>query len=123
MPDHLTRTALARDLAEVIVRRDHPLAGRAVVTPRDLADEDWIATPEGSICRQWLLRMYDGTGRLPRIAHVAMEFDSHLALVRAGLGIALIPGSAARPSARTWRPCRSPTRCRAARSSRCTAAR
>jgi len=35
--------------------------------------------------------MYDGTGRFPRIAHVAMEFDSHLALVRAGLGIALIP--------------------------------
>jgi DNA-binding transcriptional LysR family regulator len=35
--------------------------------------------------------MYAGTGRLPRIAHTAMEFDSHLALVRAGLGIALIP--------------------------------
>ena len=35
--------------------------------------------------------MYDGTGRAPRIAHVAMEFDSHLALVGAGLGIALVP--------------------------------
>jgi DNA-binding transcriptional LysR family regulator len=35
--------------------------------------------------------MYDGTGRLPRIAHVSTEFDSHLALVRAGLGIALVP--------------------------------
>ena len=35
--------------------------------------------------------MHDGTGRLPRIAHVSMEFDSHLALVRAGLGIALVP--------------------------------
>jgi DNA-binding transcriptional LysR family regulator len=91
VPDHLARTALARDLAEVIVRRDHPLAGRAFVTPRDLADEEWVATPDGSICRQWLLRMYDGTGRLPRIAHVSTEFDSHLALVRAGLGIALIP--------------------------------
>src|SRR6185437_10137463 len=87
----LARTVVASDLAEVIVRRDHPLAGRAVVTPRDLAGEDWIATPEGTICRQWLLRMYDGTGRLPRIAHVSMEFDSHLALVRAGLGIALVP--------------------------------
>jgi DNA-binding transcriptional LysR family regulator len=91
LPDHLDRIPLAQDLADVITRRDHPLAGRAVVTPRDLAGEDWVATPEGSICRQWLLRMYDGTGRLPRIAHVSMEFDSHLALVRAGLGIALIP--------------------------------
>ena len=35
--------------------------------------------------------MYEGTGRQPRIAHVAMEFESHLALVRAGLGIALVP--------------------------------
>ncbi len=35
--------------------------------------------------------MYDGTGRPPRIAHVSTEFDSHLALVRAGLGVALIP--------------------------------
>jgi DNA-binding transcriptional LysR family regulator len=91
IPDHLTRTALARDLAEVIVRRDHHLAGRPVVTPADLAGEDWVATPEGSICRQWLHRMFDGTGRLPRIAHVSLEFDSHLALVRAGLGVALIP--------------------------------
>src|ERR1700722_2642295 len=91
VPDHLARIAVGRDLADVIVRRDHPLAGRAVVTPRDLAGEDWIATPEGTICRQWLLRMHDGSGTLPRIAHVSMEFDSHLALARAGLGIALIP--------------------------------
>ncbi len=91
VPGHVARIALARDLADVIVRRDHPLAGRPVVTPRDLAGEDWIATPEGTICRQWLHRMYDGTGALPRIAHVSMEFESHLALVRAGLGIALIP--------------------------------
>jgi DNA-binding transcriptional LysR family regulator len=91
IPEHLARTPLATDLAEVIVRRDHRLAGRAVVTPRDLGDEDWVATPEGTICRQWLHRMFDGTGRVPRIAHVSLEFDSHLALVRAGLGIALVP--------------------------------
>ena len=91
IPGHVARTTIGHDLAEVIVRRDHRLADRTVVTPRDLAGEDWIATPEGSICRQWLLRMYEGTGRLPRIAHVSMEFDSHLALVRAGLGIALVP--------------------------------
>ena len=91
VPAHVARVVLASDLADVIVRRDHPLAGRAVVTPRDLAGEDWIGTPEGTICRQWLQRMHDGTGSPPRIAHVSMEFESHLALVRAGLGIALVP--------------------------------
>ncbi|MFC4783690.1 LysR family transcriptional regulator [Nocardioides sp. MAHUQ-72] len=91
VPEHLATTHLARDVAEVVVRVDHPLARRRRVSPRDLVDEDWIATPEGTICRQWLTRMYAGTGRLPRIAHTSMEFDSHLALVRAGLGIALVP--------------------------------
>jgi DNA-binding transcriptional LysR family regulator len=91
IPEHLATTPLARDVADVVVPTDHRLAGRARVSPRDLVDEDWIATPEGTICRQWLTRMYDGTGRLPRIAHQSMEFDSHLALVRAGLGIALVP--------------------------------
>jgi DNA-binding transcriptional LysR family regulator len=91
IPDHLDRTSVAFDTADVIVHRDHPLASRESVTPRDLVDEGWIATPEGTICRQWLTRMYDGTGRLPRIAHQSNEFDSHLALVRAKLGIALVP--------------------------------
>ena len=91
IPDHLEATQVAHDVADVIVPLDHPLADRARVSPRDLVDEGWIATPEGTICRQWLTRMYAGTGRLPRIAHTAMEFDSHLALVRAGLGIALVP--------------------------------
>jgi DNA-binding transcriptional LysR family regulator len=91
IPDHLSTTPLARDVADVIVPAGHRLAARSRVSPRDLVDEEWIATPEGTICRQWLTRMYDGTGRLPRIAHQALEFQSHLALVRAGLGIALIP--------------------------------
>jgi DNA-binding transcriptional LysR family regulator len=91
IPDHLAATQVASDFAEVIVPVGHPLADRTRVSPRDLVDEGWIATPEGTICRQWLTRMYAGTGRLPRIAHTAMEFDSHLALVRAGLGIALVP--------------------------------
>ncbi|GAA4694826.1 LysR family transcriptional regulator [Nocardioides conyzicola] len=91
IPDHLEATQVARDVADVIVPVGHPLATRSRVSPRDLVDEGWIATPDGTICREWLTRMYAGTGRLPRIAHTAMEFDSHLALVRAGLGIALVP--------------------------------
>lgn len=91
IPDHVAATTVAHDVADVILRRDHPLAGRPGVTPRDLLDEGWIATHDGTICRQWLRRMYDGTGRLPRIAHQSMEFESHLAMVRAGLGVALVP--------------------------------
>ncbi|MCW2757986.1 MAG: LysR family transcriptional regulator [Nocardioidaceae bacterium] len=91
VPEHLVSTFVARDVADVIVPADHPLAGRRRVRAADLVDVGWIATPEGTICRQWLHRMYDGTGSVPRIAHVSVEFDSHLALVRAGLGVALVP--------------------------------
>ncbi|MCW2780394.1 MAG: DNA-binding transcriptional regulator, LysR family [Marmoricola sp.] len=91
IPDHLDRRTVHRDLADVIVPASHRLAARRVITPKDLVEERWIATPEGTICRQWLGRMYDGTGRLPLIEHTSLEFESHLALVSAGLGIALIP--------------------------------
>lgn len=91
VPEHLVGVRIARDVADLIVPRGHRLASRTRVSPRDLVGEAWIATPEGTICRQWLMRMYDGTGQAPRIAHVATEFDSHLALVGAGLGIALVP--------------------------------
>ena len=91
VPDHVERRTVGADVADLIVHRDHRLAEREVVTPHDLVDEDWIATFDGTICRQWLVRMHDTTGRRPRIAHESMEFESHLALVAAGLGVALIP--------------------------------
>ncbi|GAA3805862.1 LysR family transcriptional regulator [Nocardioides panacisoli] len=91
VPEHVVTTRVAEDVADLIVPHDHPLAQRRSVTPHDLVDVDWIATPENTICRQWLHRMFDGTGRPPRIAHVSMEFESHLALVASGLGVALVP--------------------------------
>ncbi len=91
LPDHVLRTSVAADVADVILHVDHPLAGRASLTPHDLVGEAWIATPEGMICRQWLSRMYDGTGAHPRIAHESIEYACHLALVGVGLGIALVP--------------------------------
>lgn len=91
VPEHVETQVVAHDEADVLIPRDHALAGRDRVATLDLVDELWIATPPGTICRAWLDRMYVGTGRVPRIAHVAMEFDSHIALVEAGLGIALVP--------------------------------
>jgi DNA-binding transcriptional LysR family regulator len=91
IPDHLVADVVGVDVADVILNRDHPLAMHAKLTPADLVDEAWIATPDHTICRQWLFRMYVGTGHIPKIAHQCMEFDSQLALVGSGLGIALIP--------------------------------
>jgi DNA-binding transcriptional LysR family regulator len=91
VPEHVQSSVIAHDEADVLLPRDHRLAERQRLATIDLIDEVWIATPPGTICRAWLDRMYVGTNRVPRIAHVAMEFDSHIALVDAGLGIALVP--------------------------------
>jgi DNA-binding transcriptional LysR family regulator len=91
IPEHLATTHLVDDVADVLVSTDHPLATRNSVTPSDLVGESWIATPEGTICREWLMRMHDGTGGLPDIVHRSTEFETHVALVAAGLGIALVP--------------------------------
>lgn len=92
VPAHLVATDVALDVAEVLVPGDHALAGTiGPLRPRDLLEVGWIATREGTICRQWLDRMYVGTGASPRIAHVCPEFDSHVAMVSAGLGVALVP--------------------------------
>ena len=91
VPDHLVKASITSDVADVILHRSHRLAGQHTVTPHDLVEESWIATPDGTICRQWLNRMFDGTGRRPMIAHEAQEFASHLSMAQARLGIALIP--------------------------------
>jgi hypothetical protein len=64
---------------------------------------------------QWLTGCTSAPG-VPRIAHVSMEFDSHIALVarraRHRAGAAARPAATARGA---WSPCRRTTRCRRAR--------
>lgn len=91
MPDQLVSTPLFTDVADVILRRDHPLADRPVLRPEELAGETWVATFEATICRQWLRRLFDGVPNAPRIVHESMEFANHLELARAGLAVALVP--------------------------------
>lgn len=91
IPEHVHAVVLAHDVADVLVPAGHRLAGRTRVSPKDLIDEAWIATPEGTICREWLQRMHDGMPHPPRIAHQSVEFETHIAFVAAGLGIALVP--------------------------------
>lgn len=91
VPEHVIRTTIGVDVADLLVPSTHRLAHRRSVRPHELRGERWIATPEGTICREWLMRMHDGSGSLPDIVHRSGEFETHVALVAAGLGIALVP--------------------------------
>lgn len=90
-PDHLAGTDLGTDVADLLVHRDHRLAGATGVAPGDLLDEPWASTPVGSICHAWFTHMFAGAQRTPRVRYWSWEFASHVSLVEAGVAVALVP--------------------------------
>ncbi|MFD7924268.1 LysR family transcriptional regulator [Streptomyces sp. NPDC059740] len=91
LPQGLAKAALLDDPADVAVPAGHPLAGRDSVALEDLADEEWITWTAGGFCHDWLMYTLRAKGVEPRIAHVAEEHATQLALVAAGLGSAVAP--------------------------------
>lgn len=91
VPDRLRAQDIGCDPADVAFPVDHPLASRPGVALADLVDEPWIASTDGTICHDWLTTTFRDAGREPRIVHQAAEFPTQLALVGAGLGLAVVP--------------------------------
>ncbi|MBE4717589.1 LysR family transcriptional regulator [Pseudarthrobacter sp. AB1] len=91
IPEHMALDWLCEDVADVLVHRDHALAGRSQVEPADLVDERWISTPHGAICNEALLRIFADRGRVPDIRVYDPDFATHIALVEQGAVVALVP--------------------------------
>ena len=91
VPEGLARAAILDDPVEVALPEGHPLAGRDEIDLRELAEEPWVAWPEGEFCHEWLLYTLRANGIEPQIAHRAGEHHTQLALVAAGLGVCIAP--------------------------------
>ncbi|MPZ80324.1 MAG: LysR family transcriptional regulator [Actinophytocola sp.] len=91
VPDRLRAGDIGSDPADVAFPADHPLASRASVALADLVDEPWIASTDGTICHDWLTTTFRNAGQEPKVVHQAAEFPTQLALVGAGLGLAVVP--------------------------------
>ena len=91
IPSHLEIRHVGRDVADVLVHRAHRLADRGELSVQDVLDEEWVSVAPGSICHQWLVKMFADVGRAPRIRHLALEFATHVSLVGGGHVVALIP--------------------------------
>jgi DNA-binding transcriptional LysR family regulator len=91
LPAGLAKTPLCDDIVDVALPAGHRLAGRDEIDLAELADDPWIAWPDGGFCHEWLLFTLRGKGIEPRVAHHAEEHATVLALVAAGLGVAVIP--------------------------------
>lgn len=85
------QTVLLDDPLDVIVPGDHPLAGRATVTLDELASEPWITDAPGSTYHSLFTAAFTAVGVTPRIAHEAVEWETQVAFVGAGLGVGLLP--------------------------------
>lgn len=90
-PEGLEKTSLLDDPAEIALPSSHRLADRDSVALIDLADEEWVGAPPGDICHAWLCHTLRNGGVEPKIAHFSMEYPTQLALVAAGLGVAVLP--------------------------------
>jgi DNA-binding transcriptional LysR family regulator len=91
IPTHLEVRHVGRDVADVLVHRAHRLADHRELSVQDVLDEEWVSVAPGSICHQWLVKMFADVGRAPRIRHLALEFATHISLVGGGHVVALIP--------------------------------
>jgi DNA-binding transcriptional LysR family regulator len=91
VPDRLRARDIGADPADVAFPPGHPLADRTSVALADLVAEPWIASTEGTICYDWLTTTFRNAGHEPQVVHQAAEFPTQLALVAAGLGLALVP--------------------------------
>ncbi|MFD5425925.1 LysR substrate-binding domain-containing protein [Streptomyces sp. NPDC127084] len=91
VPGGLARARLLDDAADVAMPVGHPLATSAEVDLEDFADDPWVSWPEGEFCYEWLVSTLRSKGVEPRIAHMAGEHHTQLALIAAGLGVCVTP--------------------------------
>jgi DNA-binding transcriptional LysR family regulator len=110
VPRGIDQREIGADVADVLVNRSNPLARRKSLTAKDLLDQRWAVTPVGTICHAWFVQMFAGFSRTPTVRYWSPEFDSHVALVQAGLAVALVPrlGRSPLPSAVVAVPVRDP---------------
>jgi DNA-binding transcriptional LysR family regulator len=90
----LQATDLLTEPLHLIASAQHRLAAADEVSISDLAAERWIANREPTAAHACLLACTAQAGFTPDIAFTSDNFDAVLALVREGLGVAIVPGLA-----------------------------
>ena len=87
-----------------------PDGGRAEIDLAALAAEPFVGPPEGTSCHDVTLNGCAAAGFTPAFAHWSLDFHTTMALVAAGLGVALVPrlAQAVVPAGAVIRPLSAP---------------
>lgn len=84
----LTDAAIGEDVADIVLPGGHDLAQREVLAAEDLLGERWISQGPGGMCHRWLMETF---GSRATVSYRVEEYESQLALLKAGIGVALLP--------------------------------
>ena len=85
------RVPLRADVLDAVVPAAHPLAARAEIALAALAEEPFVGPPDGTQCHDVTVTACAAAGFRPAFAHRSLDFHTTMALVAAGLGVALVP--------------------------------
>jgi molybdate transport repressor ModE-like protein len=86
-----TQHPLRADVLDVVLPADHPLAARDSLALPELASEPFVGPPDGTSCHDVTVSGCAAAGFTPAFAHWSLDFYTTMALVAAGLGVALVP--------------------------------
>jgi DNA-binding transcriptional LysR family regulator len=86
--------AIDRDEFFLAVPVEHRFAGRKRLRLETCADEPFILSDPISVLRAQALLACHAAGFTPNVAQEAAQISAIISLVRSGLGVALVPGSA-----------------------------
>jgi DNA-binding transcriptional LysR family regulator len=81
---------IARDKLQVVVSKNHRLAGRQSIALAELADENFIMFDKGTIVHELTVDACRQAGFEPRIFYASLRVESILGLVVSNSGVALM---------------------------------
>ena len=104
------RRFLRADALDAVVPSGHPLAARTEIGLEELAGEPFVGPPDGTSCHDVTVTGCSAAGFRPAFEHWSLDFHTTMALVAAGLGVALVPrlAQAVVPHGAEVRPLRAP---------------
>jgi DNA-binding transcriptional LysR family regulator len=83
--------ALRSDVLDAVLAADHPLAARERIGLAELSGEPFVGPPDGTSCHDVTVSGCAAAGFVPAFEHWSLDFYTTMALVAAGLGVALVP--------------------------------
>ncbi len=89
--EDMTRVELLEDPMSLALPREHPLAAKAKIQLKELAEDEWVQTSRASPCARHVVRSCHAAGFEPNVTFESDDYQTVQGLVAAGVGVALIP--------------------------------